>query len=389
MELCIPVDKLSSPSKTFSPVNDSIFAVCLNQTDVPLHIVLDSTLEVSAPEDLLDEYHVDKKLSGYEIIRSTIPSASDSEVTFLIPQSYVDALVYPKIAFFIGATLLIALGILSACYITSYFLTRKIENALTTLTTDLNHILMSPDETDFTQKPDEISRITSKVRKLIQDTQEYTVQIEHYKSEALRMELELLQMRFNPHLLYNTLDAINHQIRNLKARNAIESLGCYYRIVLNNGHLFIRIEDEIDMIRRYLSIVKYTYGLDDIIYEFKIEEQIKQYTIIKHLLQPIVENALNHGIRPTGQGGTLQILAYEAENDIYIVIKDDGIGMTAEKANSLLSAPPASVYGGGYGVYSVQQRIQVYYGKEYGLTIHSSSEGTDVTIRIPKMTNKD
>ena len=149
--------------------------------------------------------------------------------------------------------------------------------------------------------------------------------------------------------------------------------------------MIIRIEDEINMIKKYLSIVTFTYGLNDITYTFEIEEQVKQYTIIKHLLQPIVENALNHGIRPTGRGGTLHVLAYEAEDNIYITIKDNGMGMPPEKAESLLDAPSASVYGGGYGIYNVQQRIQVYYGKEYGLTIRSSSDGTDVTMRIPKM----
>jgi len=389
LEFSIPVKNLNNPNNAFSPVSGSILAICLNQSDTPLHIVVGSTLDSYTCEELLNEYHHNKTLNGYETVHSIIPGDADSEVIYIIPQAYVSKLIYPKIATFMGIALIVTLGILSTCYVTSYFLTRKIGNALNTLSMDLNHILISPIVSDLQQEEDEIHRITLQVRKLIQDTQEYCSKLEHYESESLRMELELLQMRFNPHLLYNTLDAINHQIRNPMARSTIESLCSYYRIVLNNGHMIIRIEDEIDMIKQYLSIVKFTYGLNDITYDFEIEEQVKQYTIIKHLLQPIVENALNHGIRPTGQGGTLRILAYQTDNDIYIVIKDDGIGMTEEKAKSLLTTPSASITGGGYGIYNVLQRIQVYYGKEYGLTIHSSPDGTDVTLRIPKMIKEE
>jgi len=375
LEFSIPVTSLTNPSKTFSPVSGSIFAVCFNQSDTPLHMIVESDLDTQICEEMLNIYHSNKEIAGYETVRSQIPGATNSEVIFLIPQAYVSSLITPKIIGFISVAFLIALGILSTCYVTSYFLTRKIGKALNTLTTDLNYILTTPSESTSVQTEDEISRIVMQVRKLISDTQ--------------GMELELLQMRFNPHLLYNTLDAINHQVRNPLARNTIDSLCSYYRIILNNGHMIIRIEDEIDMIKKYLSIVTFTYGLNNITYTFEIEEQVKQYTIIKHLLQPIVENALNHGIRPTGRGGALHILAYETENDIYITIKDDGMGMSPEKAEGLLKSPSASVYGGGYGIYNVQQRIQVYYGKEYGLTIKSSSEGTDVTMRIPKIMPKD
>lgn len=383
LEFSIPVTSLVSSSKNFTPVSDSLFAICLEQEDNPLDIVLSTTLNAEAHKELLLQYHHSKSVPGYEIVRSEISNTKDSEVIYLIPESYVTKLVLPKISGFISISLLVACAILGTCYLTSYFLTRKITHAVNTLTTDLSHILTDPVHSDY-RGNDEINQIVLQVRKLIQDTSEYCIKIERYEAETLRMELELLQMRFNPHLLYNTLDAINHQVRNPLARNSIESLCSYYRIVLNNGYLIIRIEDEIDMIKKYLSIVKFTYGLDDVTYEFEIEEQIKQYTIIKHLLQPIVENALNHGIRPTGHGGTLCVHAYETEMGICIQIKDNGVGMTAEKTKSLLEAPSASVQGGGYGIYNVQQRIQVYYGKEYGLQIDSSPEGTTVTMCIPK-----
>ena len=383
LEFSIPVASLVNSSKNFTPASDSLFAICLEQEEHPLDIILSPTLNTEDDKELLLQYHNSKHVPGYEIVRSEISNTKDSEVIYLIPETYVTKLVLPKIIGFISISIIVACAILGTCYLTSYFLTRKITHAVSTLTSDLSHVLTEPIHTENGHN-DEISQIVLQVRKLLQDTSEYCTKIERYETETLRMELELLQMRFNPHLLYNTLDAINHQVKNPIARNTIASLCSYYRIVLNNGHLIIRIEDEIDMIKKYLSIVKYTYGLDDVSYEFEVEEQIKQYTIIKHLLQPIVENALNHGIRPTGRGGTLSICSYEAENGICIQIKDNGVGMTPEKAKSLLEAPSASVQGGGYGIYNVQQRIQVYYGKEYGLQIDSSPDGTTVTMHIPK-----
>lgn len=383
LEIGIPITSIVKLTGQKVPV-DSVWAICLNQSEEPLHIILDTSLEPDTTAKLLQQYYHTNAIEQYEIVRSPISNSSDSEVIYLIPSSYVSDLIRPKATGFVSLSLIIALAILGTCYLTSYFLTRKIIHALSTITSDLNNILTEPLVSD--QSNDDIGQIVTQVRKLIFDTQEYCTRIERYETEALRMELELLQMRFNPHLLYNTLDAIYYQVRNPVSKNTIEALCNYYRIVLNNGHLIIRIEDEIDMIKKYLSIVTFTYGLDNIDYKFEIDEHITQYTIIKHLLQPIVENALNHGIRPTKRDGILCISAFSEADDIYIEVSDNGTGMTADRAQELLKEPSANVIGGGYGIYNVQQRIQVHYGKQYGLTIHSiPQKGTTVLIKIPKV----
>lgn len=382
LEISIPVTSLVNLTGQKAPADNSVLAICLNQSEEPLHIIPDTSLELDTGTELLLQYHYTGTINQYEIVRSPISNSADSEVIYLIPTSYVSDLIRPKVAGFVSISLIIALAILGTCYLTSYFLTRRIIHALGTITSDLNNILTVPLASD--QNNDDIGQIVTQVRKLISDTREYCMKIERYETEALRMELELLQMRFNPHLLYNTLDAIYYQVRNPVAKNTIEALCNYYRIVLNNGHLIIRIKDEIDMIKKYLSIVTFTYGLDSIAYEFEIDERITRYTIIKHLLQPIVENALNHGIRPTGRDGILRITAYSEADDIYIKVEDNGAGMTVDRAQNLLKEPSANVLGGGYGIYNVQQRIQVYYGKQYGLTIDSIPEkGSTVIIKIP------
>ena len=383
LEFTIPTENLTDTRKTVH-IKDSLFAICLNQQENPVDIILSTTLPDQTAYELLQQYRINRDVTQYEIISASIPNVSDSEVLFLIPESYVSALILPKFIGFAGMSILIAFLILITCYLTSYLLTRRIILAVNSINSDLNNILTDP----LTKESnlDDIGQIAVHVRKLVQDTQEYCLKIERYETQNLQMELELLQMRFNPHLLYNSLDAIYQQVKNPAARNSIDALCNYYRIVLNNGHLIIKIKDEIDMITNYLFIVKYAYGLDNIAYDFEIDKQITQYTIIKHLLQPIVENALNHGLRPAKREGLLKIKAFEQDNLIYIQVIDNGIGMSKESAAHLLSEPSASVSGGGYGVYNVQQRIQVYYGKEYGLKIDSfAGKGTTVTMTLPKI----
>ena len=106
--------------------------------------------------------------------------------------------------------------------------------------------------------------------------------------------------------------------------------------------------------------------------------------IIKHLLQPIVENALEHGLRANGDQGTIWIRARLEGEDIVFEIEDDGAGMSGEQVDMVLSEPACGSVGGGYGVYNVQQRIEAYYGFGYGIVFHSKHhQGTCVKIRIP------
>ncbi|MBO5069401.1 MAG: histidine kinase [Roseburia sp.] len=383
LEFSIPIFQMLE-SRRSDTVPESLFAICLESDDKPVNILLDSTFTPEESEAMITHYRMTGKISGYDILSTPIPNVANGKVIFILPTSYAQKQIRPQIIAFIAITVLLLFMIISASYLTSHLLTKRIFHAINTINNDLYHIHSESPNLSFIE--DDIDQISQRVRKLVQDTQEYCAKLEHYEDEALRMELELLQMRFNPHLLYNTLGAIRYQVKSPGARSSIDSLCHYYRIVLNNGHLIIKIKDEFEMIKEYLSIEKFAYHLDNIIIEFEIDEQVAQYTIIKHLLQPIVENALNHGIRPSSRDfdGILRISATSENDCICIRITDNGVGMSPEYTAKLLSAPSASVSGHGYGIYNVQQRIQVYYGKEYGLQIHSTiGEGTAVTLRIP------
>lgn len=383
LEFSIPVDELTG-THTTELVADCVFFIYMKTGIEPLIIPIQNLIDPVSYDSLLSQYIQTSQVPGYEVVQSTIPNAQGSQVIILIPQSHFSSQMLSKTMFYLAITVLIAIMILCVSYYTSHLLTHKIILTINMLNTDLDNIM----KTKFPsiQNSNDFDQITFRIHKLILDTQEYCRKIEQYEMERLRMELELLQMQFNPHLLYNTLGTIRSQVKNPVARDSIDSLCDYYRIMLNNGHLFIQLKDEVNMIKEYIKIVTFAYCLNDITYEFQIEDNIEHHMIIKHLLQPIVENAINHGIRPTKHGGHLRITMCSEDSLICIHISDNGIGIPPEKAARLLKEPSASVNNGGYGIYNVQQRIQLHYGKEYGLSIESTlKEGTTVSLRIPKV----
>jgi len=380
LEFTIPISDILEHQNFDVP--DSFLSIRLNKNTEPLYIMSDSASNDQIANNLEDYLATDNPFYEQDILRSSIPNTHGGEVLYILPSSYAQEIIRPQLFLFTGISIVTIVTIIAASYLTSYLLTRKLLHTISDINDDLDHILKEPNLSNYTGN--DIDLISFRVRKLIKDTSEYSARLKHFEAENLRMELELLQMRFNPHLLYNSLGAIRHQAKSPAVRETIDALCNYYRIILNNGYLIIRIKDEIEMVKNYLFIQKFAYRLDDIQYMFEIDEQINQYAIIKHLLQPIVENALNHGLRPAGRSGILHILAVLENEQITIKITDNGIGMSAEKIDRLLQAPVSYSQTGGYGIYNVQQRIHVYYGTEYGLRIKSEiGKGTTVTLTIP------
>ena len=284
---------------------------------------------------------------------------------------------------FVMVIILLLLTVIACSYMASTMLTNRVTRFLEQMNNELDTILLEP--TAAVIGDSDFQGIEKRIRKLILSTQEYYTKLEQYEAEKNRLELELLQMRFNPHFLYNTLTSIRYQVKEKRIRKSIDSLIHYYRIVLSKGHLVIQIEEELAMIREYLELEIFAYQLQNVSFQFEIEDQVKSFTIVKHLLQPIVENALEHGLRVAETEGIIWIRAKAEGQDIVFEIEDNGAGMTQEQIEHLLTEPAGGSTGGGYGVYNVQQRVETYYGKEYGLVFHSKpGEGTCVTLRIPK-----
>lgn len=201
-------------------------------------------------------------------------------------------------------------------------------------------------------------------------------------------ELQALYFQINPHFLYNALDCI-HQLCSWgdveKATTMVNQLATFYRIGVSKGNVIIPLSDEITHIQMYLSILKTRF--EDFQYKIEISEECKQASVTKLILQPIVENAVYHGLRPYRTDGTVTITAKKEEKDLILTVTDNGGGI----ADNLLSSIQDSLLHTMdekapqiYGIKNVHDRIFLTYGAPYGLTINSTMDlGTTVTIRLP------
>lgn len=197
-------------------------------------------------------------------------------------------------------------------------------------------------------------------------------------------ELKALQAQINPHFLYNTLDSIiwMAESKNYKAVVLMtSSLAKLFRISISKGQEFITIEQEIEHVDNYLKIQKIRYG-DHLNYNIYVQEDLRQCKIIKLIIQPIVENAIYHGIKNVPGGGCIDIKVIKCQGKILVTVEDDGVGMSEEDINTLFNKKYALPKGkklGGVGVRNVDNRIKLHYGEEYGLEIESELyEGTCV-----------
>ncbi|MDD3660350.1 MAG: histidine kinase, partial [Lachnospiraceae bacterium] len=204
---------------------------------------------------------------------------------------------------------------------------------------------------------------------------------EEEKSIA-RGELELLQAQINPHFLYNTLDAISALTLTQDYESCFkmtQSLGQFYRNSLNSGKQLVTVEDEINCVKNYITILNIRYD-NKINLVCEIQQDILQQQILKLVLQPVVENAVYHGIRGKECEGTILIRGYSCEDEIILSVSDDGVGMTEEKIQEILSGNSQKDKSG-FGLYSAIQRISLFYEMENPVTITSEiGSGTEIMI---------
>lgn len=231
-----------------------------------------------------------------------------------------------------------------------------------------------------------VQKMEAQIKRLMHD-----IVVEHESKR--KSELDTLQSQINPHFLYNTLDIIVWMIENEQQQSAarvVTALARFFRISLSRGKNIISVKDEIEHVRNYLTIQKMRYK-NRFEYRIEAEEEVKQLATIKLILQPLVENAIYHGMEFMDGDGEIIIRAYLKEEELYLSVKDNGLGMTEEKVNRLLDGNVnPSKKGSGIGVRNVNERIQLYFGKEYGLKILSEpDEGTEIIVHLPSLCYED
>lgn len=226
-----------------------------------------------------------------------------------------------------------------------------------------------------------IQSMARRIRKLMND-----IVAEHESKR--RSEFDTLQSQINPHFLYNTLDIIVWMIENEKQSEAVKvvtALARFFRISLSKGKSIIPVKDELEHVRNYLMIQHMRYK-NKFTYDIEADEDVLELASLKLMLQPLVENAIYHGMEFMDGDGEILVRAWRREDDLYMSVSDNGLGMTQEQVEHLFQAADhtSSGRGSGIGVKNVNERIKLYFGTGYGLEILSEpDEGTTVTAHLP------
>jgi two-component system, sensor histidine kinase YesM len=260
---------------------------------------------------------------------------------------------------------------------------------------DMTHSMKIVEEGNFNVKlpsigNDEIGQLNTGFNVMIQRIQELMDRVLTEQESLRQAELKSLQYQINPHFLYNTLDSIVWLTRAKKNEEAIKmviAITKLFRIGISRGKDIITLEEEIEHVESYLTIqhMRYSKKFD---YVIEIPRSLHQYKTFKVILQPIVENAIYHGIKLKRDKGHIWVRVEEREDHLLLIVKDTGKGMdedTVTKLNNTLKdglGEKLNIY----GLKNVEERIKLFFGEGYGIAFHSIlGEGTTAEIKIPKM----
>ena len=244
---------------------------------------------------------------------------------------------------------------------------------------------------DETSGPEEMKILHKGFKELFYRIQTLMDQIRLEQEEKRQLEFAVMHAQINPHFLYNTLYSIKGLCDmglNKDASQMVSALSSFFRIGISKGKEIISIKEEIEHIEHYLFIQEMRYG-DDFSYEVSIDQEILSYNIIKLSLQPLIENAIYHGVKQKRGQGKIIIRGFQTDETICLEVADNGNGINKEKLIEISREMEASFQEKksyiGIGLKSVNERIKIHFGKEYGLSISSEpAKGTVVSIIIPK-----
>ena len=279
--------------------------------------------------------------------------------------------------------------ILSLMTITNSYISSRITVPIRNLERSVNEIERGNLNTVLdAQGSYEIRHLSQSVQSMARQIQVLMADVVSEHEKKRRQEFDTLQSQINPHFLYNTLDIIVWMIENEKPDQAVKvvtALARFFRISLSRGRSIITVRDELEHVRNYLMIQNMRFK-NRFTYTIEAEEEILDLASLKLMLQPLVENAIYHGMEFMDGDGEIMVRAWREDKELYFQVEDNGLGMTQEQIKRLFYDQPhtGSSRGSGIGVKNVNERIRLYFGGEYGLSIESEpDEGTVVTIRLP------
>ncbi|TVX96648.1 sensor histidine kinase [Cohnella terricola] len=285
-------------------------------------------------------------------------------------------------------TVLIGLICLVFALLGATILSRFIVNPLQKLAKAMRRVKeVELDEKAHFHTADEIGLLASVFNSMIARMKELIQRVEAEQRRKKEYELALIHAQIKPHFLYNTLDLVymlNDLGRSDEARDTTKALADYYRVALSKGSEIIPVGEEIKNAKDYLTIQRARYS-DVFDFDISMPPEVMRSAIPKLSIQPLVENAIYHGLKTKGSMGHIHIGGFRDEQAVTIIVRDNGVGMPESQLREIRSRwssddnMPVS-----FGLFSVNERIRLYFGNEYGVTISSKpQEGTEVRIRLP------
>lgn len=305
---------------------------------------------------------------------------------------YADEMITDKVEELARGLLMIAVAVLVIAVFAGGIFSRLFSKPANRLAKAMREFEKDTDHFNFEalEGTAEITSLTDSFEHMVERIQRLVEQVRKEEISLRKTELKALQAQINPHFLYNTLDAIAwlcEEGRNKDAVEMVNALAKLFRISISKGHELISIEKEIQHAESYLKIQKFRYK-NQFTYSFEVDEECISYLCNKITLQPIIENAIYHGIDRMVEEGFIKISIHQKDDMIIFKVEDNGVGMTEEQCREILHEEAGDK--AGIGIKNVNDRIKIYFGEDYGLTIESEpDEGTCVTICMPKITEND
>ncbi len=239
-----------------------------------------------------------------------------------------------------------------------------------------------PMPVDMGRRKDEVGALAAGFNEMTGRNRELVELLLEEKKRQEQLKLSLLQSQIKPHFLYNTLDTIYCLVlmgKKEEAGRMTKLLSDYYRHVLSNGMDWVLLFEEIKYTSNYLQIQSIRYN-DILDFEICVEEEVENIKIPKLTLQPLVENAIYHGIKPLDRKGHIRVLVKQKEDIVYLRVQDDGVGLSGERFWEVLQKGAQS--GDSFGLRNVAERLQLYYGERCALELEEKAQGTTILICI-------
>ncbi len=324
-------------------------------------------------------------ISGEKRVISTSSSDRFEGFTYIsiLPMTlYESKILQMNYQIFLTMLVLFFLGILLA-----YIIAAKSYSPLREIITFLDKT--TPGE-ETEENKNELLYIMNRIEHHIEDKQKMREILEERMQMLRQSQYAMLQSQINPHFLYNTLETINwmaYELSNSEnpVSKALLNLANFFRNTLSSSGYLVSVETEISYTKDYINILELRYSdLFDVIWD--IDESILPLTVIKICLQPIIENAVYHGLKPKGEKGLLSVAGSLRDNNVILTITDDGVGMSEEELTALNAKINEKVCRETQhiGLTNVNQRIKIIFGNDYGIHVSSQSgKGTSVSVTLP------